>query len=289
MIIGVTSAYIGGSPIGSLMVVTDVFLILPVLPLLILLASYLPPGVTSLIIVLTITSWAFQARQLRSQGLAIRNRDFLLAARVRGERPLYIILVEIVPTMTSLLAASFLALAVFEVGFAASLQFLGPGQQQRADVGHDALQRAAGRGAGVGQRMVGAGAGRRRRLMGAGFALLNYAFDEIGNPALRPVRRRAAWPKRLLEVVDLSVDYVTENGATCARSIASASAVGPASSWASSANPDVASRRCCSGSRSCCPPPGEIVGGSVTFQRAGHGAACGRTSSATCAGASTRW
>ena len=38
--------------------------------------------------------------------------------------------------------------------------------------------------------MVGAGAGAAVALMGAGFALLNYAFDEIGNPALRPVRRK---------------------------------------------------------------------------------------------------
>ena len=69
----------------ALTVFVDVFLLLPVLPLLILLAAYLPPGVTSLTIVLCITSWAFQARQLRSQGLSIRNRDFLLAARALGQ------------------------------------------------------------------------------------------------------------------------------------------------------------------------------------------------------------
>ena len=86
MIIGVTAAYVGGMTDRVLTVVIDVFLILPVLPLLILLAAYLPPGVTSLTIVLCITSWAFQARQLRSQGLSMRNRDFLVAARARGER-----------------------------------------------------------------------------------------------------------------------------------------------------------------------------------------------------------
>ena len=80
---------------------------------------------------LCITSWAFQARQLRSQGLSMRNRDFLVSARVRGERALYIIFVEIVPTMTSLLAASFLSLAVYVVGFAASLQFLGLGNSSQ--------------------------------------------------------------------------------------------------------------------------------------------------------------
>jgi peptide/nickel transport system permease protein len=190
MIVGVTAAYAGGVTDRVLTVITDVFLILPVLPLLILLAAYLPPGVTSLVIVLCITSWAFQARQLRSQGLSIRNRDFLIAARVRGERPLYIVLVEIVPTMTSLLAASFLALAVYVVGFAASLQFLGLGNSGELMWGtmlYNAQQAAALE---AGNPWWALSPGAAVALLGAGFALLNYAFDEIGNPALRPVRRR---------------------------------------------------------------------------------------------------
>jgi peptide/nickel transport system permease protein len=190
MFVGVTSAYAGGLTDRVLMVITDVFLILPVLPLLILLAAYLPPGVTSLVIVLCVTSWAFQARQLRSQGLSVRNRDFLVAARVRGERPLYIIFVEIVPTMTSLLAASFLALAVYVVGFAASLQFLGLGNSSELMWGtmlYNAQQAAALE---AGNPWWALGPGAAVALLGAGFALVNYAFDEIGNPALRPVRKR---------------------------------------------------------------------------------------------------
>ncbi|HEY2201472.1 MAG TPA: ABC transporter permease, partial [Solirubrobacteraceae bacterium] len=196
MIIGVTSAYVGGVTDRVLTVVIDVFLILPVLPLLILLASYLPPGVTSLVIVLCITSWAFQARQLRAQGLSLRNRDFLVSARVRGERPLYIILVEIVPTMTSLLAASFLALAVYIVGFAASLQFLGLGNSSELMWGtmlYNAQQAAALE---AGNAWWALAPGGAVALLGAGFALLNYAFDEIGNPALRPARRRRATTRR---------------------------------------------------------------------------------------------
>jgi peptide/nickel transport system permease protein len=196
MIVGVTAAYVGGVTDRVLTVTTDVFLILPVLPLLILLAAYLPPGVTSLVIVLLITSWAFQARQLRSQGLSIRNRDFLVAARVRGERPLYIILVEIVPTMASLLAASFLALAVYVVGFAASLQFLGLGNSGELMWGtmlYNAQQAAALE---AGNPWWALAPGAAVALLGAGFALLNYAFDEIGNPALRPVRRRRAARRR---------------------------------------------------------------------------------------------
>jgi peptide/nickel transport system permease protein len=190
MIIGVTAAYAGGVTDRVMTVVIDVFLIIPVLPLLIVLAAYLPPGVSSLIIVLCITSWAFQARQLRSQGLSIRNRDFLVAARARGERGIYIILVEIVPTMTSLLAASFLALAVYVVGFAASLQFLGLGNSNDLMWGtmlYNAQQAAALESGNVWWALAPGGA---VAILGTGFALVNYAFDEIGNPALRPVRRR---------------------------------------------------------------------------------------------------
>src|SRR2546421_3056014 len=190
MIVGVTAAYVGGVTDRVLTVVTDVFLILPVLPLLILLAAYLPPGVTSLTIVLCITSWAFQARQLRSQGLSIRNREFLVAARARGERSIYIILVEIVPTMTSLLAASFLALAVYVVGFAATLQFLGLGNSGELMWGtmlYNAQQAAALE---AGNPWWALAPGAAVAFLGTGFALLNYAFDEISNPALRPVRRR---------------------------------------------------------------------------------------------------
>jgi peptide/nickel transport system permease protein len=197
VVIGVTAAYLGGVTDRVLTVITDVFLILPVLPLLILLATYLPSGVTSLAAVLIATSWAFQARQLRSQGLSIRNRDFLMAARARGERPLYVILVEIVPTMTSLIVASFLALCVYIVGFAATLQFLGLGNSGELMWGtmlYNAQQAAALE---AGNAWWALGPGIAVALLGTGFALLNYAFDEIGNPALRPVRKRRSKRRRL--------------------------------------------------------------------------------------------
>ena len=190
MIVGVTAAYFGGVTDRVLTAITDVFLILPVLPLLILLAAYLPPGVTSLSIVLVITSWAFQARQLRSQGLSVRNRDYLVAARARGERGIYIILVEILPTMISLVAASFLALCVYIVGFAAALQFLGLGNSGQLMWGTMLYQAQQAAALEAGNAWWALGPGAAVALLGAGFALLNYAFDEIGNPALRPVRKR---------------------------------------------------------------------------------------------------
>ena len=100
--------------------------------------------------------------------------------------------------MTSLLAASFLSLAVYVVGFAASLQFLGLGNSSELMWGtmlYNAQQSAALE---AGQRLVGARRPAPRwRCWAPGFALLNYAFDEIGNPALRPVEE-AAWPSLCL-------------------------------------------------------------------------------------------
>jgi peptide/nickel transport system permease protein len=190
MIIGVTAAYLGGLTDRALSLLTDIFLIIPTLPLLIVLAAYLTPGATSMIIVLCLTSWAFQARQLRSQGLALRNRDFLVAARVRGERPIYIIFAEIVPTMTSLLAASFLGVAIYVVGFAAGLQFLGLGNSSQLTWGSMLYYAQQNGSLEAGNAWWELAPGGAVALLGAGFALLNYAFDEIGNPALRPARKK---------------------------------------------------------------------------------------------------
>ena len=65
--------------------------------------------------------------QMRAQALSLRNRDFLESARVRGERRSYIIVFEMLPTMTSLIVANFLGAALYSVLTAAGLQFLGLG------------------------------------------------------------------------------------------------------------------------------------------------------------------
>ena len=92
--------------------------------------------------------------------------------------------------MISLLVASFLGLAVFVVGFAAGLQFLGLGNSTELTWG-TMLYYAQQNGAlESGNAWWTLAPGAAVALLGTGFALLNYAFDEVGNPALRPVRRR---------------------------------------------------------------------------------------------------
>ena len=189
--IGVSAAYLGGAADQSLSLLTDVFLIIPSLPLLIVLSSYLQgSGTIAIMAALTVTGWAFGARQLRSQGLAMRTLDFLEAARARGERRIYIIGVEILPNMLSLIVASFLGSAVYTVAAAAGLQFLGLGNSGDITWGtmlHFAQQNAAIE---SGNPFWAFAPGAAVALLGTSFALLNYAFDEITNPALRSVRKR---------------------------------------------------------------------------------------------------
>src|SRR5207245_8868341 len=128
LLIGVPSAYLGGLSDHVLSLFTDVFLVIPTLPLMIVLAAYARNGgLAVLIAVIVITGWAYGARQLRSQGLSLRNREFLDAARVRGERNWYVIVFEMLPTMTSLIVANFLGAALYSVLAAAGLQFIGLG------------------------------------------------------------------------------------------------------------------------------------------------------------------
>jgi peptide/nickel transport system permease protein len=188
MLIGVAAAYLGGVWDSVLNFVTDVLLVIPIFPLLIIIAAYLPSaGNNVLILVLTFTGWSYTARQLRSQAQSIRNRDFLLAARVRGERPLYIIVVEILPTMTSLLLASFLNNALYAVLAGSGLQFIGLGNSNNVSWGTTLYWAQQNNALGSGLYAWAIVPGACIALLGVAFAFINYAFDEIGNPALRPL------------------------------------------------------------------------------------------------------
>ena len=192
VLVGIAAAYLGGLWDASLSVLTDVLLVIPLFPLLIVIAGYAQGGSTLvLIVVITATSWSYTARQLRSQALTLRGRDFLEAARARGERKLYIIVVEVIPTMTSLIVASFLTNALYAVLFASSLQFIGLGDPNTVSWGTMLYWAQNNAALQTGQAMWALAPGACIAALGAAFALLNYAFDEIGNPALRPVRARA--------------------------------------------------------------------------------------------------
>ncbi len=119
----------------------------------------------------------------------MRNRDFLKAASVRGERSSYIIAAEMLPSMSSLIVAAFCLNAVFAVLTAAGLQFIGlgdPNAQSWGTMLYWSYQEAALQ---SGLALWAIMPGVCLALFGGSLALINFAFDEISNPALRPVRR----------------------------------------------------------------------------------------------------
>ncbi|MDB5045562.1 MAG: oligopeptide/dipeptide transporter, ATP-binding protein, partial [Deinococcus sp.] len=126
--VGLTAAYFGGKIDEAINVLLNVFLVLPGLPLLIIVSAFMRGGgVWAIILVISLTGWAWGARVLRSQALALRNRDFIHAAVVSGEGAGRVIFSEMLPNLAGLIAASFFGTALYAVLSEAGLAFLGIG------------------------------------------------------------------------------------------------------------------------------------------------------------------
>jgi peptide/nickel transport system permease protein len=125
LIIGMISGYIPGVVDGLLNMFTNVFLLIPGLPLLITLASFLPQGMITVMLVLTFTGWAWPARVFRSQVLSLREKDFVSASVVSGEGVSRIVFSEILPNMLSLVMSSLFGAVIYTIGADAGLAFLG--------------------------------------------------------------------------------------------------------------------------------------------------------------------
>ena len=194
IIFGVTAGYIGGATDEGLSLVANVSLAIPGLPLLIVLADYVPSAGSSLVLVaaiIAVTTWAYTARTLRAQTLSLRNRDFVEASRVSGEGPLRIIGVEILPNLIPIVAASFLFTSLTAIYAYVAISFLGlagsptgspPGLWNWGEMLREGFANNAVRG---GWWWWWAPPGICVALLGTGLALVNFGIDEFINPRLR--------------------------------------------------------------------------------------------------------
>jgi peptide/nickel transport system permease protein len=189
--IGVTAAYSGGVIDDILSLGTDVILVIPTFPLVIVIAAYLKgASFWTVVFVLVITGWSYGARQLRVQALSLRNRDYLLAAKARGESSWYVICVELLPPMTSLIVANFLGAALYAIIAASGLQFVGLANVNTQAWGTMLYWAQNNEALPAGLPLWALAPGIMIAIFGSALALLNYAFDEVSNPALRPVTKK---------------------------------------------------------------------------------------------------
>jgi peptide/nickel transport system permease protein len=187
-LVGVAAGWKGGAVETALMRLTDVFLVLPWLPLMLVLAALLGPSVWNIVLVIGLTGWAGTARVIRAQTLAVKERQFIERARSIGAGDLHIVLHHLMPNVFPLIFANTILVTAVSILSETTLSFLGMGDGQRPSWGtmlHFAFESGA---ASSGAFWFILPPGLCVLVLVMGFTFLGYAFDEILNPKLRKRR-----------------------------------------------------------------------------------------------------
>lgn len=188
---GILGAYIGGFADEAFSLFSNVFLVIPGLPLVIVISGFVPQaqrGLWTIAVVLAITGWAASARVLRAQTLSIRNRDYVSAARVAGEKSWRVIGVEILPNLLPVLASQFVFAVIAAILSEAGLAFLGLGASNSSTLGTMLFYAQNGFALQLKAWWWFVPPGMIIALFGCGLALINFSIDEIINPKLKNVR-----------------------------------------------------------------------------------------------------
>ena len=127
--LGVFSGYVGGKVDMFLMSFTDIFLALPSMLLMVILNTFLKPGLPTLIVVLSLFSWASVARITRAETMSLKERDFVVATQNMGASNFRVIIKHIIPNILGpVIVAASLSVAN-AILMESSLSFLGLGVQ----------------------------------------------------------------------------------------------------------------------------------------------------------------
>jgi peptide/nickel transport system permease protein len=184
--IGLIAGYRPGKVDEVLSFVTNLALLIPGLPLMIIIAAYVPRrSIWTIVFVIALTSWATGARVIRSQATTLRSREFVTSAVFSGERLGRIVFREILPNMTSLVAASFFVAATAAVMAEASLEFLGLGNPTTVSWGTILYYAQQQNAMLTGQWVLVLAPGLAIATLAVSFTLINFGVDALSNPRLR--------------------------------------------------------------------------------------------------------
>ena len=191
VVIGVSSGYITGWKSELLSAITNVFLVIPGLPLIMAITAHLEnPGLMVVSGVLAFTGWAWGARVLRALTMSLKNRDFIQAAKANGEPLWRIISVEMLPNLIAIIASSFVATVTAAVLGLTTLAFIGIIPVTTLNWG-TILFFAQSAGAFPDMWWWYVPAGVAIALLGTALSLINFGIDEYVNPRLRSSGERS--------------------------------------------------------------------------------------------------
>lgn len=125
--VGLLAGFVGGVLDRILMIVTDTFVVIPQLPILIMMTSLMKGSSTVILmaLVLAMFAWAWPSRQIRSMALSIKERDFIHTARFSGENTVQIVVTEILPYALTWSLSNFMNAILSAIGSESSLAVLG--------------------------------------------------------------------------------------------------------------------------------------------------------------------
>ncbi|WP_207654626.1 ABC transporter permease [Sulfobacillus sp. hq2] len=197
LLIGVTAGYRGGMTDTILNFLSNIFLVLPGLALLILIESYVhnsTPVFNGLIIGLT--GWAWGARVFRSQTMSLAHRDFVTAAKLTGASDLRVMVMEIMPNMTSIIASNIMYACLAAILAESGLAFLGLENVSSISWGTMLYWSSQGDAILTGGWWWFIPPGLGIALVGLSLVLMNYAIDQLTNPRLRELpkaKKKVIW------------------------------------------------------------------------------------------------
>jgi peptide/nickel transport system permease protein len=186
VIVGLSWGYIRsffGEFIGF---IVNLFLVIPSLPLMIVVAAYLQNGGMGVIIlVIVLTGWAWGSRVLRSQTQSLRSRDFVTAASFSGDSSPRVIFHEIFPNMLSLIINNFFGAATAAALAEAGLEFLGLGDSTTVSWGTMIYWAQNNNVLLTGQWALLLAPGLMIALLAVSMTFINFGVDRLSNPRLR--------------------------------------------------------------------------------------------------------
>lgn len=130
MTVGTVSGYFGGWVDNLLMRSVDVLMAIPSFFLMLILNAYMKPGIGTIIVIIGALSWMQIARIVRAETLSVKEREYVLYARVSGQSKLRIILKHIIPNIMPTIIVSATINIASAILMESSLSFLGLGVKQ---------------------------------------------------------------------------------------------------------------------------------------------------------------